>query len=209
MIQHLACQVIGDKQEGFKRSKTILWSSVQVKKSKKANLGSLGSLKINRMIFLDPTTNDRSTLPSMVGNGFEDESFQMRGKWCDPKNARNCRAIAKSEEHQGNIAGFEKMIPDLAWQVIGDQEEDFKRSETVNPTIDGRVLAKEGLEVLDLPHTVEGLFVYSYLSLIIPAIVCLCSSNFPKQSSRESSRREVHLGSEWPSRKVKEGHTTL
>ncbi|KAI5668824.1 hypothetical protein M9H77_18677 [Catharanthus roseus] len=35
------------------------------------------------------------------------------------------------EEHQGKIAGSKKMIQDMAWQVIGDQEEDFKRSQTI------------------------------------------------------------------------------
>ncbi|KAI5648853.1 hypothetical protein M9H77_34858 [Catharanthus roseus] len=42
------------------------------------------------------------------------------------------RAMARrmEEEHQGKIAGFKKMIRDVAWQVIGDQEEDFKRSKT-------------------------------------------------------------------------------
>ncbi|KAI5681475.1 hypothetical protein M9H77_02703 [Catharanthus roseus] len=43
------------------------------------------------------------------------------------------RAMARrmEEEHRGKIAGFKKMIQDLAWQVIEDQEEDFKRSKTI------------------------------------------------------------------------------
>ncbi|KAI5657879.1 hypothetical protein M9H77_26672 [Catharanthus roseus] len=35
------------------------------------------------------------------------------------------------EEHRGKIDGFKKMIQDLVWQLIGDQEQDFKRSKTV------------------------------------------------------------------------------
>ncbi|KAI5663895.1 hypothetical protein M9H77_23218 [Catharanthus roseus] len=42
------------------------------------------------------------------------------------------RAIARKmeEEHRGKIAGFKKIIQDLALQVIGDQEEDLKKSKT-------------------------------------------------------------------------------
>ncbi|KAI5682058.1 hypothetical protein M9H77_03286 [Catharanthus roseus] len=40
MIKYLACQVIGDQEDDFQRSKTVLWSNVQVEKSKEANLGS-------------------------------------------------------------------------------------------------------------------------------------------------------------------------
>ncbi|KAI5654566.1 hypothetical protein M9H77_31753 [Catharanthus roseus] len=48
MIQDLAWQVIGDQEEDFKRSKTILWSSVQVEESKEANLGRLEASKTKR-----------------------------------------------------------------------------------------------------------------------------------------------------------------
>ncbi|KAI5667899.1 hypothetical protein M9H77_17752 [Catharanthus roseus] len=43
------------------------------------------------------------------------------------------RAMARriEEEHRGKIAGFKKMIQDLAWQILGDQEEDFKRFKTI------------------------------------------------------------------------------
>ncbi|KAI5663060.1 hypothetical protein M9H77_22383 [Catharanthus roseus] len=42
------------------------------------------------------------------------------------------RAMARiiEEEHQGKIAIFDEMIQDLAWQMIGAQEEDFRRSKT-------------------------------------------------------------------------------
>ncbi|KAI5657996.1 hypothetical protein M9H77_26789 [Catharanthus roseus] len=40
------------------------------------------------------------------------------------------RARRMEEEHRGKIVKIKKMIQDLAWQVIEDQEENFKRSET-------------------------------------------------------------------------------
>ncbi|KAI5664570.1 hypothetical protein M9H77_23893 [Catharanthus roseus] len=46
MNQDLAGQMIGDQEEDFNRSKTVLWSSVQLGESKKANLGSLEASKI-------------------------------------------------------------------------------------------------------------------------------------------------------------------
>ncbi|KAI5667712.1 hypothetical protein M9H77_17565 [Catharanthus roseus] len=55
MIQELALQVIGDQEEDFKRSKTVLWSIMPVEESKEANLGSLVASKIKGMIFLEPT----------------------------------------------------------------------------------------------------------------------------------------------------------
>ncbi|KAI5671785.1 hypothetical protein M9H77_12149 [Catharanthus roseus] len=43
-----ATQVIGYQEEDFKRSKTVLWSSVQVEESKEANLGRLEASKTKK-----------------------------------------------------------------------------------------------------------------------------------------------------------------
>ncbi|KAI5677009.1 hypothetical protein M9H77_07959 [Catharanthus roseus] len=59
MTQDLAWQVIGDQEEYFKRSKTILWSSVQVEESKEANLGRLKASKTKGEPFLHPTVTGR------------------------------------------------------------------------------------------------------------------------------------------------------
>ncbi|KAI5668596.1 hypothetical protein M9H77_18449 [Catharanthus roseus] len=149
-------------------------------------------------------------------NGFEDESFQRRGRWYDSESARNRRAIARFEEHQRKVAGFKKMIQDLAWQVIGDQEEDLKKSKTVHYTVDGRVLAKKDLKTTDLLRRLgldwclfRGVLLEvwriseDFASLVDSPLgykkqqfLCLCSSNSPKQPSKESSGKELHLGSE-------------
>ncbi|KAI5671390.1 hypothetical protein M9H77_11754 [Catharanthus roseus] len=58
MIQDLPCQVTRDQEEGIKRSKIVLWSSVQVEESKEANLGNLGASKDQMNDFLlDPTAD--------------------------------------------------------------------------------------------------------------------------------------------------------
>ncbi|KAI5667863.1 hypothetical protein M9H77_17716 [Catharanthus roseus] len=72
---------------------------------------------------------------------FEDESFKG---WVDGMTRKVqgtvkllqgpvTRAMARrmEEQHRGKITRFKKIIQDLAWKVIGDQEEDFQRSKTV------------------------------------------------------------------------------
>ncbi|KAI5654145.1 hypothetical protein M9H77_31332 [Catharanthus roseus] len=77
----------------------------------------------------------------LLNTPFWKESFQSRGRWYDLESEGTVellqgpvtRAMARrmEEEHRGKITRFKKMIQDLAWQVIGYQEEDFKRSKTM------------------------------------------------------------------------------
>ncbi|KAI5671389.1 hypothetical protein M9H77_11753 [Catharanthus roseus] len=127
MIQDLSWQVIGDQEEDFERSKTVLWSSVQVEESKEANLGNLGASKNQKNDFFGPTANGRSILISTV-------RFWQRKDWKYlTYHGGSTRAMASrmEKEYRGKIAEFKKMIQDLAWQVIGDQEEDFKSRSVV------------------------------------------------------------------------------
>ncbi|KAI5664552.1 hypothetical protein M9H77_23875 [Catharanthus roseus] len=70
IIQGMASQVIGDQEDDFKRSKTVLWFSVQVEESKEANLGRLEASKTKGEPFLHPTADGNLfLLVSSMKNG--------------------------------------------------------------------------------------------------------------------------------------------